>query len=95
MFFFPNSNVDVKNLDPLNLSTEQIAFIKGQGDMRGGRQVMVVKRFEASSFNESAIIDIDLSPFGDAIRFYRSGPAPIRELNQIKQEWGDAWLSHV
>ena len=95
MFFFPNSNVDTKNLEPLNLSSEQIAFIKGQGDMRGGRQVMIVKRFEASSFNESAIIDIDLTPFGDAIRFYRSGPAPIRELNEIKQKWGDQWLSHI
>ncbi|PLW77182.1 VirB4 family type IV secretion system protein [Cohaesibacter celericrescens] len=95
MFFFPNSNVDTKNLEPFNLSNEQIAFIKGEGDMRGGRQVMVVKRFEADSFNESAIIDIDLSPYGDALRFYRSGPAPIRELNQVKSEWGDQWLSHI
>ena len=95
LFFFPNASVDVENLKPLNLSNEQISFIKGESEMRKGRQVMVVKRFEADSYNESAILDIDLSPYGEALRFYKSGPAPMADLKSIQTKWGDEWLSHV
>ncbi|WP_228873728.1 hypothetical protein [Roseibium aggregatum] len=47
--------------------------------MKGGRQVLVVKRFEAANFNESTILDVDLSGLGDALRFYRSGPSAVRD----------------
>ncbi|MGX1500851.1 type IV secretion system protein VirB4 [Labrenzia sp. MBR-25] len=95
LFFLPNSQAKVENLQPFNLSNEQIAFIKGEGDMKGGRQVLVVKRFEAANFNESTILDVDLSGLDDALRFYRSGPSAVKELEKTKQEWGDQWLAKL
>lgn len=95
LFFLPNSQAKLENLEPFNLSPEQIAFIKGESEMKGGRQVLVVKRFEAANFNESTILDVDLSGLGDALRFYRSGPSAVRDLENIKQEWGSQWLQYL
>lgn len=95
LFFLPNSQAKVENLAPFNLSHEQIEFIKTGGELKGGRQVLVVKRFEAAGFNESVIIDVDLSGLGDALRFYRSGPSAVQDLLKIKQEWGGQWLSKL
>lgn len=95
LFFLPNSQAKLENLEPFNLSQEQIAFIKGEGEMKGGRQVLVVKRFEADNFNESTILDVDLSGLGDALRFYRSGDTAVKELLSIQNQWGDQWLSKL
>ncbi|TYC64003.1 type IV secretion system protein B4 [Rhodobacterales bacterium] len=95
LFFLPNSQAKVKNLEPFNLSAEQIAFIKGENEMKGGRQVLVVKRFESSNLNESTILDADLSGLGDALRFYRSGPAAVQDLLNTKTAWGAEWLAKL
>ncbi len=95
LFFLPNSQTKVQNLEPFNLSPEQIAFIKGEGEMKGGRQVLVVKRFEAANFNESTILDVDLSGLGDALRFYRAGDEPMRIIHHLKKQWGDQWLAKL
>ncbi|KZK87626.1 Type IV secretion system protein virB4 [Pseudovibrio sp. W64] len=84
-----------KALEPFNLSDDQIAFIRGEVDLAGGRQVLLVKRDLASGFNESTIIDVDLSGLGDALRFYRSGTGPMAELRKIQDVWGEQWLAHV
>ena len=54
-----------------------------------------IKRDEASGFEESAILDVDLTPLGDAVRFYRSGPDANNDLATIQTKWGDAWQSHL
>jgi type IV secretion system protein VirB4 len=95
LFFLPNSQAKLENLEPFNLSPEQIAFIKGESEMKGGRQVLVVKRFEAANFNESTILDVDLSGLGDALRFYRSGPSAVQDLLNTKNQWGDQWLAKL
>jgi type IV secretion system protein VirB4 len=38
---------------------------------------------------------VDLSGLGDALRFYRSGPSAVKELEKTKQEWGDQWLAKL
>ncbi|SDR45161.1 VirB4 family type IV secretion system protein [Pseudovibrio sp. Tun.PSC04-5.I4] len=95
LFFMFGCGGSDADLEPFNLSEDQIAFIRGETDLAGGRQVLVVKRDKASSYNESTIIDVDLTPYGDALRFYRSGPDPVAELRKIQEVWGDQWLSHV
>ncbi|KZL05215.1 Type IV secretion system protein virB4 [Pseudovibrio sp. Ad14] len=82
-------------LEPFNLSDDQIAFIRGESPLTGGRQVLLVRRDLATGYNESTIIDVDLSGLGDALRFYRSGTGPMAELRKIQEVWGDQWLSHV
>ncbi|WP_340277760.1 VirB4 family type IV secretion system protein [Roseibium algae] len=95
LFFLPNSQAKTVNLEPFNLSSEQIGFIKGEGEMKGGRQVLVVKRFEASNLNESTILDVDLSGLGDALRFYRAGDTAVQDLEVLQAKWGDQWFTKI
>ena len=98
LFFFPNSLATREMLMPFNLNEEQISFILG-GEFyerkAGQRQVLVVKRDAATGFDESAILDVDLSPLGDCMRFYRAGVDANRDLAILKQTWGDEWQSHL
>lgn len=95
--FFPNSLATRQSLEPFNLNDEQIAFITGEGERRGGRkrQVLVVKRDAATGFDESCIIDVNLAPLGDALRFYRAGVDANRDLEELKTKWGDQWLERL
>ncbi len=99
--FFPNSLASAQSLEPFNLNAEQIAFITGEGDKQERRpqgrkrRVLVVKRDAATNFDESAIIDVDLRPLGEALRFYRAGTDANRDLAKLKQQWGETWLDHL
>ncbi len=95
LFFMAGCGGSDEALAPFNLSDDQIAFIRGETDLEGGRQVLLVKRDLAASYNESTIIDVDLSGLGDALRFYRSGTRPMAELRKIQEVWGPAWPAHV
>ncbi|MGH0004356.1 VirB4 family type IV secretion system protein [Pseudovibrio ascidiaceicola] len=95
LFFMAGCGGSDKALEPFNLSEDQIAFIRGETDLAGGRQVLLIKRDLASGFNESTIIDVDLSGLGDALRFYRSGTGPMAELRKIQDVWGEQWPAHV
>jgi type IV secretion system protein VirB4 len=92
-FFFPNPQGNRAAYDVFNLNEEHHQFIFGGG--HEGRKVLLVKREAATGFDESVILDIDLSPLGDALRFYRSGPDAVRELQSIQAKWGNEWLAHV
>lgn len=97
MIFFPNSKVTEESLKPFNLNEEQKLFVQGRTRSRkkNDRRVLIIKRDEASGFEESAILDVDLTPLGDAVRFYRSGPDANNDLATIQTKWGDAWQSHL
>lgn len=97
MIFFPNSKVTEESLKPFNLNEEQKLFVQGRTRSRkkNDRRVLIIKRDEASGFEESAILDVDLTPLGDATRFYRSGPDANNDLAAIQTKWGDAWPSHL
>jgi type IV secretion system protein VirB4 len=98
LFFFPNSLATRESLAPFNLNEEQIGFILG-GEFyerkEGERQVLIVKRDAASGLDESAIVDVDLTPLGNSLRFYRAGTDANSHLEQVKRQWGDAWLEHL
>lgn len=95
LLFMPNSQATTESLEPFNLTQDQISFIRGEHQLSGGRQVLVVKRDLASGFDESAIIDVDLSALGPALRFYRAGTSANADLAALKEQWGDKWLSHA
>ena len=93
LIFFPNAQATEASLEPFRLNAEQTAFIlRGAG---AGRKVMVIKREAATGFDESVILDVDLAPFGNIARFYRSGPAAVEELKRIRRNHGNEWLKHV
>jgi len=95
LFFMAGCGGSDEALDAFNLSDDQKAFIRGETELDGGRQVLVVKRDKASGYSESTIIDVNLAGLGDALRFYRSGTGPMAELQKIQEVWGEQWLSHV
>ncbi len=90
--FFPNPQGNRDAYEPFNLNDEQKAFIFGAPE---GRKVLLVKRDASTGRDESVILDIDLEPLGDALRFYRSGPDAVRELLAIQAKWGEQWPDHV
>ena len=45
--------------------------------------------------DESAIIDVDLTPYGDALRFYRAGVDANHHLENLKSQWGEQWQDHL
>lgn len=94
--FLPNSQATPASLAPFNLNEEQMAFVLGGSSRRGKRrEALIIKRDAASGFDESAIMDIDLSPLGSALRFYRAGTDANKHLANLKTQWGDQWLTHV
>ena len=95
--FLPNSEASRESLARFNLNDEQLDFVMGGGIRRreGERRVLVVKRDAAAGYDESAIIDVDLSGLGDALRFYRAGTDANEHLAHLKQQWGAEWLAHV
>lgn len=95
LFFFPNSNTNRQSLEPFNLNDEQIEFILNGPEKPDARHVLVVKRDAASGLDESTIIDVDLRPLGDALRFYRAGVDANKHLAELKRTWGDQWPWHV
>lgn len=91
-FFYPNPQGNRSAYEPFNLNDEQKAFIFAAPE---GRKVLLVKRDAATGFEESVILDIDLSPLGKPKRFYRSGPAAVRDLVAIQEKWGGEWMQHL
>ncbi len=91
-FFFPNPQGNRTAYEVFNLNDEQLEFIFGAPE---GRKVLLVKRDAATGFEESTILNIDLVPLGRPLRFYRSGPDAVRELQAIQEKWGAQWPEHV
>jgi type IV secretion system protein VirB4 len=95
LIFLPNSQASVASLEPFNLNEEQISFIIGGTGKVGARQALIVKRDAAAGLDESAIIDVDLTPYGDALRFYRAGVDANHHLENLKSQWGEQWQDHL
>ena len=98
LIFLPNSLATRESLEPFNLNEEQIGFVLG-GEYHtrksGERQVLIVKRDAATGFDESVILDVDLAPLGDSLRFYRAGVDANKDLANLKQTWGAEWQMHL
>jgi|TARA_R110000772_G_scaffold268526_1_gene395937 type IV secretion system protein VirB4 len=93
--FLPNAQAKPDSFEPFNLNDEQMEFVTGAAARPGQRRALVIKRDAASGFDESAIIDVDLSPLGDALRFYRAGVKANQELDALKERWGAEWRKYL
>ncbi len=92
-FFFPNPQGNREAYDAFRLNDEQKEFI--WGGRTEGRKVLLIKRDAATGFEESVVLDVDLSRLGDALRFYRSGPDAVRELESAQKKWGPEWIEKL
>lgn len=92
--FFPNASGNPQSYENFNLNEEEKEFIFNS-PADGRRRVLVIKEEASAGFRESVILDVDLSRFGNAMRFYRSGPDAVSDLLSIQERWGDQWLHHV
>jgi type IV secretion system protein VirB4 len=95
LIFLPNANARPETFEPFGLNDEQLDFALGRSVTAGRRQALVVKREAASGFDESAILDIDLSYLGNALRFFRAGTEANKTLETLQAAWGDQWHRHL
>ncbi len=102
LIFLPNSQASNDSLEPFNLNDEQKSFILEGGTSHENtsgaaeaRHVLVIKRDAAAGIDESAILDVDLSPLGESLRFYRAGPQANKHLKAVKDKWGEEWLNKI
>ncbi|MBF0250847.1 MAG: type IV secretion system protein VirB4 [Alphaproteobacteria bacterium] len=98
LMFLPNSRASHESLARFNLNSEQMNFVmqgEGHEHNEGQRQVLIIKQDAASGFDESAIVNVDLTPLGDCMRFYRAGEEANADLAKLKETWGDQWRLHL
>ena len=94
LIFFPNAMAGANTYDPYNLNQEQLEFIR-QGSEGRGREVLVVKRDPATGWEESVILNVDLSPYGEAVKYYRAGTEAIEQMRGLQKQWGEDWRRHL
>ena len=95
MIFFPNAEAKAETYKNFGLTPEQLQFITGTAGFKVRRGVLIVKRNAATGMNESIILDVDLSPYGDLLKWYRNGTTANKELKELKEQWGEDWRNHV
>ena len=95
MIFLPNANARPASFEAFGLNDEQLAFVTGQSIRPGRREALIIKRDSTTGYEETAILDIDLGYLGDALRFYGSGPDKNRQVDELKEQWGDLWQRHL
>ena len=91
----PNSQGSPQSYERFGLNDEQIHYILTGSALSSKRTAMVIKR-DSKGFEESAIIDIDLAPFGsDILKYYQSGTRALKNLEALKTQWGSEWQKHI
>lgn len=97
--FFPNANNQDaerrKALSAFALNEEQLDFVSNRNPEAGARRCLIIKRDSATGFEESVIVDTDLTDLGNAFRFFRSGPEANAFVDHLKAKEGAQWLQKV
>jgi type IV secretion system protein VirB4 len=96
MIFFPNPGGEVEDYAFIGLNEEQREFIFNSPPGLG-RRVLVIRREGASGYEESVILDVDLGHLGDGscLKYFRSGPQAVKEMQALQATWGEQWTSHL
>ena len=92
LIIFPNAMATEADYAAFKLNDEHMAFITGN---HTGRKVLVVRRDGSTGFNESAILDVDLSWLGDSLGYYRSGVDAVRDLMAVQHDHPDDWMERL
>ncbi|MCW9033498.1 MAG: type IV secretion system protein VirB4 [Alphaproteobacteria bacterium] len=93
--FLPNAQAEPDSFKAFNLNDEQMNFVLGRSIKPEQRRVLIIKRDAANAFDESAIVDVNLSPLGDPLKYYRAGVDANTLLTNLKNQWGDQWPHFV
>lgn len=95
IMLLPNSQGSPKSYERFGLNDEQINYILTGSALSSQRTAMIIKR-DSKGFEESAIIDTDLSPFGaDILKYYQSGTRALKNLDALQTQWGAEWRKYL
>ena len=94
LILFPNSQGNRAIYERFRLNDEQMDYILKGSVLSRERTALLIKR-DATGFEESTIINIDLSPYDNALRFYQSGTDALRLLEELQQKWGTEWRKYI
>ncbi|MFK7867480.1 MAG: VirB4 family type IV secretion system protein [Alphaproteobacteria bacterium] len=95
LFFFPNPQGRVADYANFNLRDEELSFIFGAQGLTGGRRCLLIKNDPANMTRESVILNIDLAPLGDALKFYRSGSNAVKDMIRAQEAHGANWWEEI
>ncbi len=89
-FLFPNPSAKKEDYADFDLTESEWAYIKGTSKLaRSLKHSVLVKRF-----NESVILDCDLTPLGPHLKLYRSGSEAVKLVKHLQQQWSHQWVDH-
>ena len=94
LILFPNSQGNREVYERFRLNEEQMNYILKGSVLSNERTALIIKR-DSTGFEESTIVNIDLAPYGKALRFYQSGTDAMRSMKKLKEEWGTEWSKHI
>lgn len=87
-FLFPNPSAKREDYVDFDLTDSEWAYVKGESKLsRSLKHSVLVKRF-----NESVILDCDLSSLGPQLKLYRSGSEAVKLVKHLQQQWSHQWV---
>ncbi|AIL13624.1 hypothetical protein IM40_11235 (plasmid) [Candidatus Paracaedimonas acanthamoebae] len=87
-FLFPNPSAKREDYADFDLTESEWSYIKGESKIsRSLKHSVLVKRF-----NESVILDCDLSSLGPHLKLYRSGSEAVKLVNHLQHQWSHQWV---
>lgn len=87
-FLFPNPSAKREDYADFDLTDSEWAYIKGESKLsRSLKHSVLVKRF-----NESVILDCDLTSLGPYLKLYRSGSEAVKLVKHLQQQWSHQWV---
>jgi len=85
---FPNPSAKREDYDGFDLNDSEWDYVMGNND--------IAKEFEHTVLlkkpNESAVLNIDLSPLGPLMNLYLSGKDRVITMKNIQKQGGDQWV---
>jgi len=89
-FLFPNPSAKREDYADFDLTDSEWAYIKGESKLsRSLKHSVLVKRF-----NESVILDCDLSSLDPYLKLYRSGSESVKLAKHLQHQWSHQWVTH-
>jgi len=87
-FLFPNPSAKREDYADFDLTDSEWAYIKGESKLsRKLKHSVLVKRF-----NESVILDCDLTSLGPYLKLYRSGSEAVKLVKHLQHQWSHQWI---
>ena len=92
IFLFQNLNAKHEDYAPLNLTSSEWAFVKGESALsKHIRRGVLVKKGR-----ESVILNVDMKGLGSLLNIYKSGTEPLKLMRELQAKFkgGEEWINH-